>query len=254
MVENPKQALAEFLGTLLLVFFGVGSAIAALVEGGVVVVALSFAFIMLVLAYAFGPLSGSHLNPAVTLGVLLSGKITMPGAVAYWVAQLVGSAVAAFLLWVLVHWGGVVDQTGALGANGYGQNINLGGTMLLETVITFLFVLVVLVVTTRSEYAGFSGLAMGIALGVANLVGLTLDGASVNPARSFGPALFSGTHALAQLWVFILFPLLGGLLAALVAPVILGTGENIRHGPHDEPSGRRAVGPTPPPLPDYPPT
>jgi aquaporin Z len=232
MLESPQRVAAEFLGTLLLVFFGVGSAIAALVEGGVVVVALSFGFILLVLAYTFGPVSGSHFNPAVTLGVLLSGKIALPGAIAYWVAQFLGSTVAALILWGLVRWGGVVDQTGSLGTNGYGANINLGGTMVLETVLTFLFVLVVLVVTSRAEYAGFAGLVMGIALAVVHLIGLTLDGTSVNPARSFGPALFSGTHALSQLWVFILFPLLGGLLAALVAPLI--PGGHTRHGPHDE--------------------
>jgi aquaporin Z len=232
MQESHKRVVAEFLGTLLLVFFGVGSAIAALVEGGVVVVALSFGFVLLVLVYTFGPVSGSHFNPAVTLGVMLSGRITLPDAVAYWVAQFLGSTVAAFILWGLVRWGGVVDQTGSLGTNGYGRNINLGGTMVLETILTFLFVLVVLVITSRAEYAGFAGLVIGVALAVVLLVGLTLDGASINPARSFGPALFSGTRALYQLWVFILFPLFGGLLAALVTPFILsGHGQN-RHGPH----------------------
>ncbi|MFB9233991.1 MIP/aquaporin family protein [Plantactinospora siamensis] len=243
-MESPKRYAAEFLGTLLLVFFGVGSAIAALVEGGVVVVALTFGFIMLVLAYVLGPLSGSHLNPAVTLGILISGKITVAGAVAYWIAQFLGSVLASFILWALVHWGGVTDQTGRLGSNAYGTNINLGGAMVLETILTFLFVLTVLVVTSRKEYAGFAGLAMGIALAVANLVGITLDGASVNPARSFGPALFDGGKPLSQLWVFILFPLLGGLLAALVAPLIL-SGPETRHGPH-HPDNR--------PSPQVPPT
>ncbi|MFC7548087.1 MIP/aquaporin family protein [Plantactinospora sp. GCM10030261] len=232
-MESPNRYAAEFLGTLLLVFFGVGSAIAALVEGGVVVVALSFGFIMLVLAYTLFPLSGSHLNPAVTLGVLLSGKITIQGAIAYWIAQFLGSLVASFILWGLVNWGDVVDQTGALGTNSYGTNINMGGAMVLETILTFLFVLVVLVVTSRTEYAGFVGLVVGIALAVVHLVGITLDGTSVNPARSFGPAIFEGGKALSQLWLFILFPLLGGLLAALVAPLVL-KGMPTRHGPHPD--------------------
>ncbi|WP_326551768.1 MIP/aquaporin family protein [Micromonospora sp. NBC_01813] len=220
-MNDTRRYVAEFIGSLLLVFFGVGSAVAAAVEGGVVVVALAFGFIMLVLVYTIGPLSGSHVNPAVTLGVLLSGKISPVGAVAYWIAQLAGAVVAAFLLWVLTRWGGVADQTGVLGTNSYGAHINMGGAMLLETVLTFLFVLVVLVVTTRTKHTAFSGLAIGLALAAAHLVGITLDGTSVNPARSFGPALFEGGDALSQLWLFIVFPLLGGALAALVAPLLL---------------------------------
>jgi aquaporin Z len=242
-MRNPERLAAEFLGTLLLVFFGAGSAVAALVQGGPVVVSLAFGFILLALVYTLGPVSGGHFNPAVTLGVLLSGKISPAGAVGYWVAQFLGSAVAGFVLWGLVRWGGVTDQTGALGSNGYGTTINLGGTMVLETILTFLLVLVVLVVTSRAEFAGFAGLAIGVAFAAVLLVGVTLDGTSVNPARSFGPALFAGTRALSQLWVFIVFPLLGGLLAALAAPLVLAGA-----GRPGQPAGRvttagRATGP-----------
>src|SRR5690606_14529604 len=115
--------------------------------GGVVVVALAFGFVLLALAYALGPVSGCHVNPAVTLGALVAGRIGVRDAVAYWIVQLAGATLGAFLLWVLARWGDVVDQTGALGTNGYGEHINLGGAMLLETVLTFLFVFVVLVVT-----------------------------------------------------------------------------------------------------------
>ncbi|PTA42707.1 MIP/aquaporin family protein [Micromonospora sp. RP3T] len=223
-MDDPRRYVAEFLGSLLLIFFGVGSAVFARVQGGVVVVALAFGFTMLALVYTMGPLSGSHINPAVTLGVLLSGKISPLGAVLYWVAQFAGATVAAFVIWALTRWGDVVDQTGALGTNGYGAHINLGGAAVLETVLTFLFVLVVLVVTGRGEHAAFAGVPIGLALAAAHLVGLTLDGTSVNPARSFGPALFQGGTALRQLWVFIVFPLLGGALAALVAPLILRPG------------------------------
>lgn len=223
-MENAKRYGAEFLGTMLLVFFGVGSAIAGRVEGGVVVVALAFGFVLLALAYTLGPVSGCHVNPAVTLGALITGRTRVADAVAYWIAQLAGAIVGAFVLWVLVRWGGVRDQTGALGTNGYGANINLGGTMILETILTFLLVLVVLVVTSRTENAGFGGLAIGIALAACHLVGVPLDGTSVNPARSLGPALFEGGTALSQLWVFIVFPLLGGLLAALALPIALGEG------------------------------
>ncbi|MFJ6195427.1 MIP/aquaporin family protein [Micromonospora sp. NPDC092111] len=230
-MDDVRRYAAEFLGTLLLVFFGVGSAVFARVQGGVVVVALTFGFVMLAMVYVIGPLSGSHINPAVTLGVLLSGKISPLGAVAYWVAQFVGATVASFVIWGLVRWGGVADQTGALGTNGYGVHINRGGAAVLETVLTFLFVLVVLVVTTRVEHAGFAGLAIGLALAAAHLVGITLDGTSVNPARSFGPALFEGGTALRQLWVFIVFPLLGGALAALVAPLLVKRSPRYRGEP-----------------------
>ncbi|MFI7606747.1 MIP/aquaporin family protein [Micromonospora sp. NPDC049366] len=216
-----RRYVAEFIGTFLLVFFGVGSAVAARVQGGVVVVSLAFGLVLLALVYTIGPLSGSHVNPAVTLGVLISGKISLVGAVAYWVAQFLGGILGAFLLWVLTRWGDVVDQTGALGSNGYGAHINRGGAALLELVLTFLLVLVVLVASARLDHAAVSGVAIGLALAATQLVGLTLTGASVNPARSLGPALFEGGVALRQLWVFIVFPLLGGALAALVAPLII---------------------------------
>ncbi|WBB53383.1 aquaporin [Verrucosispora sp. WMMD573] len=235
---DVRRYVAECIGTFLLVFFGVGSAVAARIDGGVVVVSLAFGFVLLALVYTIGQLSGSHVNPAVTLGVLLSGKITALGAVLYWAAQFVGAAVASFLLWVLVRWGGVTDQTGVLGANGYGTNINAGGAMLLETVLTFLFVLVVLVVSKRStDLSGFAGLAIGLALGVANLVGVALTGAAVNPARAFGPAIFEGGLALRQLWVFIVFPLLGAVLAALVAPLV-EHGSGVTRIGTPRPSGR----------------
>lgn len=217
-MDNGKRYGAEFLGTLLLVFFGVGSAIAARVEGGVVVVALAFGLTLLALTYVLAPVSHCHVNPAVTLGVLVSGRLPIRDAIGYWIAQAAGAIIAAFLLWGLVQWGGVEDQTGVLGTTGYGENIDLGGTMLLETVLTFLLVLVALVINSRTENAGFAGIVIGITLAACSLVGIALDGASLNPARSLGPALFEGGTALSQLWVFILFPLLGGLLAALALP------------------------------------
>jgi aquaporin Z len=221
-MDDTRRYGAEFLGTLLLIFFGVGSVIAARVEGGVVVVALTFGFILLVLTYLLAPISGCHVNPAVTLGALLTGRISMAGAIGYWIAQLVGSVIGALLLWILVDGGGVVDQSGALGTNGYGANINLGGTVLLEIVLTFLLVLVVLTVNSRLEQRAIAGVAIGIAIAACHLVGVSLDGTSVNPARSFGPALFEGGAALSQLWVFIVAPLIGGILAALTLPFVLG--------------------------------
>ena len=216
-----RRYAAEFLGTALLVFVGVGSAIFALNTGGVIVVGLCFGLVMLVLAYALAPVSGAHLNPAVTLGTLLSRKISPAGAVGYWVAQVLGAILAAFVLWLLVRQGRVFDETGVLGASEYGAHINAGGTVVLEFILTFLFVLVVLLVTSRTEQTSIRGVAIGLALGLCNLVAIPLDGGSINPARSIGPALFNGGAPLRQLWLFIVVPLLAGAAAAFVAPLFV---------------------------------
>ncbi len=212
--------VAELLGTGLLIFLGVGSAIFARQTGGVVVVGLSFGLGMLALSYALGPVSGAHLNPAVTVGALLARAITPGNAVFYVVAQVLGAILAAFALYGLVRWGGVTDETATLGANEYGLNINARGTVLLELLLTFLFVLVFLLVTARTGQRSIRGLAIGLALGMCNLVAIPLDGASINPARSIGPALVNGGDSLRQLWLFILVPLLAGLAAGLVAPLL----------------------------------
>lgn len=245
---DARRLVAEFVGTALLVFAGVGSAIFALNSGGIVVVGLSFGLVMVALAYALGPVSGAHINPAVTLGALLSRTISLAGAVGYWIAQVAGAILGAFVLFGLVRWGGVPDETAALGANEYGARINAGGAMVLEFVLTFLFVLVVLLVTARTAQTNIQGVAIGLALGLANLVAIRLDGASINPARSIGPALFQGGTALSQLWLFIVFPLLGGVAAALVARLFPAAKEPER-GQVDwsamdvrTPGGRRGAG------------
>jgi aquaporin Z len=209
--------LSEFLGTALLVFLGVGSAISARQTGGVIVVGLTFGLVMLALSYALAPVSGAHLNPAVTLGALFARVITPASAVAYWAAQVLGAIAAAFLLYALVRWAGVIDETDTLGANEYGGNINAGGTVVLEFILTFLFVLVVLLVTSRTAQRAVRGMVIGLTLGVCNLVAIPLDGASINPARSIGPALFNGGAPLRQLWLFILVPLAAGAAAAFAA-------------------------------------
>jgi aquaporin Z len=219
---------AEFVGTGFLVFLGVGSAVAGLLSGGVVVVALAFGFALLALAYAIGPVSGCHVNPAVTLGALIAGRIEVEDAIGYWIAQLAGGIAGAFVLFGLTRWGDVRDQTGSLGSNGYGRNISLGGTVTIEILMTFVLVLVVLIVTARTENAGFAGLAMGITLAACHLLAVPLDGTSVNPARSFGPAIFEGGTALSQLWVFLVFPLIGGVLAAIAMPYVTGDGWRYR--------------------------
>ncbi|MGZ4537625.1 MAG: MIP/aquaporin family protein [Blastococcus sp.] len=217
----PRSLFAEFLGTALLVFLGVGSAVAGIDRLGPVGVALAFGLTLLALAYAAGPVSGCHINPAVTLGVLLSRGMTTAEAAYYWIAQLAGGIVGAAVLKLLVSgFGKVKDQTGALGTNNWGPTISMGGAFVLEVLLTFVLVAVVLLVTGRAAAPGFAGLAIGLTLSALHLVGVPLDGTSVNPARSFGPALFEGGDALAHVWLFFVAPLLGAAVAAAVVQVV----------------------------------
>ncbi|GAA3690209.1 MIP family channel protein [Terrabacter ginsenosidimutans] len=219
MPDLTRRAVAEAVGTFVLVFFAVGSVVFGIDTIGFVGVALAFGFVLLALAYAIGPVSGCHVNPAVTLGVLLRRGVTTTEAVYYWIAQLIGAIVGAALLKLMVSgFGGAKDVSGALGTNDWGKNISAGGTFVLEVVLTFLLVLVVLLVTNRAAAPGFAGLAIGLVLTVIHLVGLPLDGTSVNPARSIGPALLYGGEPLAHVWMFIVAPLVGGAVAALAAP------------------------------------
>lgn len=214
---------AELLGTFVLVFFGVGSAVYGIDTIGRLGVALTFGLVLLALAYALGPVSGCHVNPAVTLGVLLNRGIRAAEAGAFMAAQLVGGILAGGALYLMVHFGGVRDQTGGLGTNGYGETVNLGGALAIEVAMTALLVTVILLTTRPDGSPQFAGLAIGLTLGAMVAVGIPLTGASLNPARSLGPALFAGGTALAQVWVFIVAPVLGAALAVglvrAVAPV-----------------------------------
>jgi len=198
--------------------------------------------VLLALAYAIGPVSGCHVNPAVTLGVLLRRGMPAPEAVAYWIAQVAGGLLAGALLKLMTSsFGKVTDQTGALGTNDWGKTISAGGAFVLEIVLTFLLVFVVLLVTGRAAAPGFAGLAIGLVLTVIHLVGIPLDGTSVNPARSLGPAIFAGSHPMSHVWLFILAPLIGGALAALAAPLLdvgAASGASDPTGA-DVPKGRR---------------
>ncbi|MGY1633643.1 MIP/aquaporin family protein [Geodermatophilus sp. SYSU D01186] len=216
-----RSLFAEFLGTALLVFIAVGSAVAGIEQLGPPGVALTFGLVLLALAYAIGPVSGCHINPAVTLGVLLSRGMTLPEAAAYWVVQFAGGIAGAALLQLMVSpFGGVTDQTGVLGSNDWGPTITRGGAFLLEMLLTAAFVFVILLVTGKAGAPGFAGLAIGLALTAVHLFGIPLTGTSVNPARSLGPALFAGGEPLAHVWLFVLAPLVGAVLAVLVARVL----------------------------------
>ena len=222
-----RKLAAEFVGTFLLVFLAVGAAVFGIAGGvgqdgagpasGTVGVAFAFGLVVLMLAYAFGPVSGTHVNPAVTLGVLLARRIPGREAGLYMVAQVAGAIAGAALLKLFVSSFGVTDQTGALGTNSYDNGaIDMAGAFVLETVLTAAFVLVILLVTERVATPAAAGLAIGLALTTVHLVGIPLTGTSVNPARSLGPALFEGGTAMSQLWLFILAPLVGAVLGALV--------------------------------------
>ncbi len=220
MTDIVRKATAEFVGTFLLVFFAVGSAVFGIDKIGALGVAFAFGLVLLALAYSIGPVSGCHVNPAVTLGVLIRKGVTAQEAVAYWIAQLLGGILGGALLKLMTSsFGKVTDQTGALGTNDWGKSISGGGAFVLEIVLTFLLVFVILLVTGRAAAPGFAGLAIGLVLTAIHLVGIPLDGTSVNPARSFGPALFAGSHAMSHVWLFILAPLIGGAIAAFVAPL-----------------------------------
>jgi len=225
---DVRKLLAEALGTALLVVFAVGTATIMFGFGadgssfasGVVTTALAFGLVLLALAYTFGPISGCHVNPAVTMGFVVSGRMKLPEALGYWVAQFVGGIVGALVLWGIVSGSPSYSRkTTGLGADGFDKasHIGLNATAAFgaELVLTFLFVFVVLGVTSKIAAPGFGGLAIGLALTAVHLVGIGLTGTSVNPARSLGPALVVGGTALSQVWLFIVAPLIGGAIAAL---------------------------------------
>ena len=225
---KTRPLLAELLGTAMLVFFGVGVATLSFgfkitgssISAGVAATALTFGLVLMMMVYALGPISGCHVNPAVTIGLLVARKISFSDAVGYWVAQVLGAVAGAAALYGVVHATSSYTKSMGLGTNGYGREsmvgLNAGGALAVEVIMTFVFVLAILAVTRRDSNAAVAGLAIGLTLTLVHILGIPLDGTSVNPARSLGPALFVGGHALRQLWVFILGPLVGGVLAALV--------------------------------------
>lgn len=227
-VMQTRKLIAEFLGTFFLVLVAVGAAVSGLKSAGVIAVAVAFGFVLIMVAYAFGPVSGAHVNPAVTLAMVIARKQPVQEAVGYWVAQFLGAIAGAAVLKFLVSAGGVTDETGGLGSNAYDNgHINLLGAFVFETLATAVFVLIILLVTDKFATAAAAGLAIGAALTAIHAFGIPLDGTSVNPARSFGPALFAGGTALGQVWLFILAPLVGGVIAAVVYPLTRQGGEAV---------------------------
>ena len=209
-----KKYFAEFLGTLVLVLFGTG--VAVVTNGNVLITALAFGLAIVAMAYSIGSISGCHVNPAVSLAMYLNKKISLKEFGFYALAQFIGAICGSTILYLILYNSdlGVL----ALGANGYGAlsgyNITLFGAMVVEVVLTFVFVYVILGVTSDESKSNVAGIVIGLTLAFVHLLGITLTGTSVNPARSLAPAIFLGGEALKQVWVFIVFPLVGAALAA----------------------------------------
>lgn len=216
-----KKITAEALGTFILVFFGCGSAVLMGAQIGMHGIALAFGLAIVAAAYGLGAISGAHLNPAVTLGVVLARRMTLAEAGPYVLGQVFGAVAGAFVVYLIASGKvGYSLATNGLGQNGFGPGYlgeyGLGAALVFEFVATFLFVTVILGATGPGSVAGMAGLAIGLTLTAIHLVGINVTGVSVNPARSFGPAVFVGGKALADLWVFIVAPLAGGALAGVL--------------------------------------
>ncbi|MCY1128598.1 aquaporin [Frigidibacter sp. RF13] len=213
-----RKLIAEVIGTAILVLFGCGSAVIAGPDIGFTGISLAFGLAIVAAAYGLGAISGAHLNPAVSFGMVSAGRMSVAEAIQYSIAQIAGAILGAALLYMIASGkpGFALGEWG-LGSNGYGPGYlgeyTLGAALIFEAVMTFLFVTVILGATGTGAAPGFAGLAIGLTLAAIHLVGINVTGVSVNPARSIGPAIFAGGAALAQLWVFIAAPLVGGLVA-----------------------------------------
>ena len=224
-----RRYAAELIGTGLLVFFGAGaatinfgfSASGSSVAAGILLTGLVFGLILVGLVAVIGPISSCHVNPAVTLGAFLTKRIRLVDLIGYWLAQLAGGLLGALLLLGVMHSSPLYSKAKiGLGANGYGSlsllHASGGGAFLIEVVLTAVFVLVVLAATRKAASAPVAGVVVGLALALVNITGIPIDGASVNPARSFGPAVIVGGTALSQLWLFLIAPLVGAVLGVAV--------------------------------------
>lgn len=215
-----KKLVAEFIGTATLVLFGCGAAVLAGDQVGQLGIAFAFGLAIVTMAYGIGAVSGCHINPAVSLGAFVAGRMTVADLIGYVIAQCLGAVVGAFILMMIAS--GQADYSVAvngLGQNGWGPGYlgeySLGAALLFEVVATFLFLVCILGVTGKGGAPVNAGLAIGLALVVIHIVGIQVTGVSVNPARSLGPALLVGGDVLAQLWLFIIAPAIGAVLAGL---------------------------------------
>lgn len=210
-----KRFSAELVGTLVLVLFGCGAAVLGPAPFDQLAVSLAFGLAIVAMAYGIGPVSGCHVNPAVSLAAFVAGRMSAKDMALYWVAQFTGALIGAFLL-------SLIAKTGVanLGQNGWGPGYlgeyGMHAALIFEVVMTAIFVVVILGVSGDKGHGPFAGVAIGLTLAVIHIVGIQVTGVSVNPARSFGPALLAGGPALTQLWLFIVAPAVGAVLGALL--------------------------------------
>jgi aquaporin Z len=225
--SQMKKPVAEFIGTFALVFFGCGAAVIAGMGSGataidVLGIAFAFGLAIVAMAYGIGPISGRHVNPAVSFGVFVAGRTTMSDLISYAIAQVLGAMAGAIVLYIILS-GKSAGWTGGLGQNGWGTGYlgqyNLLSALIFEIVATFLFLVCILGVKHTSSPAQFAGLAIGLTLVAIHIVGINVTGVSVNPARSLGPAIIgmgSNPGALGQVWLFIIAPLIGAGIAGFL--------------------------------------
>jgi aquaporin Z len=222
-----KKYFAELIGTFSLVLFGCGAAVISGISTtgpngiGILGIAMAFGFAVAAMAYAIGGISGCHINPAVTVGVLTAGKISLKDAIGYWISQFIGGILGAGMLYLIVSGRpDFVMKEWALGSNGWGPGYlgeyTIASAFIIECVMTFLFVFVILGTTSKFGNSVMAGLAIGITLMLIHLVTIPVTGTSVNPARSLGPAIFAGGKALSQVWLFFLAPIVGAVIAGIV--------------------------------------
>lgn len=220
-----KKAIAEVIGTFTLVLIGTGAAVIGGGEAGaeILAIAIAFGLVVVAMAYSIGTVSGAHMNPAVSLAMFLNKRMSLQGMLTYVAAQLVGAVAGSLMLRFFVSEAGM--DTANLGATTLAEGLSVSGGFVIETVLTFLFVLVILTATGKKGDPHMAGLVIGLTLIAIILVGAAPTGGSFNPARSVGPALLVGGTALSQLWLYTIAPLLGGALAAFTAKYVLETEE-----------------------------
>lgn len=225
-MDSFKKCIAEFIGTFTLVLVGCGTAMLvgcdAVNGSGYILTAFAFGLVIVGMAYCVGNVSGCHINPAVSLAVLISGRMSVTDFFLYLVSQILGAISGAACLKIIFSLGKVTDKTGGLGSNGLaGVSDNPVAGLIVEILLTFIFVLVILGVTdSKFSHGSFGGVVIGFSLVMVHILGIGLTGTSVNPARSIGPAIFAGGVALSSLWVFIVGPFVGAALAAVIYKVM----------------------------------
>ncbi|PGO97553.1 aquaporin [Bacillus cereus] len=217
-----KKAIAECIGTFVLVLFGTGTAvIGGGVEGiGILGIAMAFGLSIVAMAYSIGTISGCHVNPAVSIAMFINKRMTAEELAYYVMAQILGALLGTVTLVTILKSSGMTLNN--LGQNSFG-NLGASGSFLVEFVLTFVFILVIVAVTGKKGNANLAGIVIGLTLVLVHLLGISLTGTSVNPARSLAPALLAGGEAISQLWVFIIAPILGGIAAAMVGKSLLNT-------------------------------